>query len=848
MIIALSIVLYVVEILMITYLVNKIIKHHKISLKDTIVYPFIFLLCFFIVIIGYMRFGATSFIDALPKGVTDAINVVKLSLDNNFINLAKNGGIEGFFLLVSYYAVYFLSFFALISLSIVLFIAAFKNVLRLFVIFFRKEINIVFGLNEDGKTFVSNLERKERKRTIVVLDSSKIDKHTDERLFLDQKKVAFISKPYATEKDVYNSLNKIIKCKTKKYNIISFISEDDLNQAFVLASRKYLDHINAYGGYYYSQENVSFLHPNKIYCLKIKGTKLEAIIDGAEIIDSSINSGIWVFKAKDQDVKIEFVQPKTIDNKKLIPYTINKNLFNNSNSKKELKIIIKNEENISFTINELTYKEQANVEIIINTSKNQKTFINDFIENYNLPFCDCRSRFLNEKWEEVENIDRSQGLIRTFNKYDLIAYDFICNHDLAKHFPKELINGDCTIEECDVNLYVFGFGKVNQALLRDCLINTSFVKKVKDGNGYKLVPVRINVKVYDKKSKNDDLETSLGFIKYDKKSHDENNFLPLVDNYLDIDCFKFNTPIDQFNIIDGIYNDIKNRIYNNDVPQVNYFLVSFDTDYANWNLANKLNKHLANINRCHNYFFFRTQDKLTVANNENFINYGIEISRDKDTKVVLSYDNVVKDKVYELARSRHFMYLNKDVNFEISDNLKNSNKTIVSPEALRCSWAQLSYFKKMSNLYAIASINFKLSLMKLNDINDYETKYLINDTKYSYDKFIHEKEKYSCREVLTFMEHERWNAFEIANGALPLRIDKAIQLTNDSGRFTTQIGHLYHLCITTAEGLVKYYELANNKDAFKNGLTFPDAADVVKYDYDLMDYFLKHQEMLDLYK
>ena len=189
MIIALSIVLYVVEILMITYLVNKIIKHHKISLKDTIVYPFIFLLCFFIVIIGYMRFGATSFIDALPKGVTDAINVVKLSLDNNFINLAKNGGIEGIFLLASYYAVYFLSFFALISLSIVLFIAAFKNVLRLFAISFRKEINIVFGLNEDGKTFVSNLERKERKRTIVVLDSSKIDKHTDERLFLDQKKL-----------------------------------------------------------------------------------------------------------------------------------------------------------------------------------------------------------------------------------------------------------------------------------------------------------------------------------------------------------------------------------------------------------------------------------------------------------------------------------------------------------------------------------------------------------------------------------------------------------------------------------------------------------------------------------
>ena len=52
---------------------------------------------------------------------------------------------------------------------------------------------------------------------------------------------------------------------------------------------------------------------------------------------------------------------------------------------------------------------------------------------------------------------------------------------------------------------------------------------------------------------------------------------------------------------------------------------------------------------------------------------------------------------------------------------------------------------------------------------------------------------------------------------------------------------IYHLCITTAHGLNEYYDYVTkiNKDYGLN-----ETADVIKYDYDMMDNVLKYMRSL----
>lgn len=692
MTIALSIVFYFIELFMLGYLAIMIARQQRFSIKDTLVYPFIFIVAFLITFSGYLFVSDNGIMDIVPKCISDALNIVKLSLDSNLTSSLKNLGGEYYFLLGSYYGIYFVSLASLISLTMLLCITAFKNAIRIVFRWFRKELIVVFGLSEDSVTFIKNLGEK-KKNTVVIIDSSKGKKYIEEKLFLDSQKVAYLLKSYNNGSKTLNFLKYLIRCEKVNVSVVTFFEKDDLNYSFVALAKSYL-----------------------------------------------------------------------------------------------------------------TKNHKAPI-FVISAPKHQQSYLEEMTK---------------------DNIsDNAKGKIRIFNKYDLIAYDFISNHNFAKYIDQDLINDDCTIKDCDINLYMFGYGKVGQAMLRDILINTQFVTKEEVNGASLLKPKRINVTVYDKKGKNDDINTALGFLKYNKASFNPESHLELIDNYLNESDFIFDKPVDDFNVIENIYDHLKAK----NKKQVNFFIISIDSDVDNWNLAHKIKHHLDAIPNSQNVFFFRTKTNFSYMKEENMISFGMEST--KTGSAVLSYDNVIKDKIYAWAMAYHYAYENG------VDSFADINKKEMEER-----FKSINRFEKLSNLYVVANMFFKLSLMKLKDLKG---KYVSDDDKanYSYDKLSKANTTFSKRDVLAFLEHERWNAFEIAYGVLPLKKDICIKISNKEGKFhrkhPTNDNYLYHLAITTQKGLTQFYDLAMM-------LGYPNNADVVKYDYDLVDYFLKHLEMLDVNK
>ena len=106
------------------------------------------------------------------------------------------------------------------------------------------------------------------------------------------------------------------------------------------------------------------------------------------------------------------------------------------------------------------------------------------------------------------------------------------------------------------------------------------------------------------------------------------------------------------------------------------------------------------------------------------------------------------------------------------------------------------------------------------------------------DRLIKPKKYFEAIDVLAFIEHERWNAFELANGVLPMKKSLFVELNKNQSKEVinqTTDGN-YHLCIASAKGLVEYYHLFKEKGF--------DGSNVIKYDYDAMTHYLEHESLL----
>lgn len=437
---------------------------------------------------------------------------------------------------------------------------------------------------------------------------------------------------------------------------------------------------------------------------------------------------------------------------------------------------------------------------------------------------EVQEEFIKRKHHDPKtNVDTLQGKLRTYNKYDLNSLLFVKNHPFSKYLnflnekEKGFINDDCTLGDVDIHIYTLGFGRINQPLLRDSLIMNQFVtKKLVDKNAFKLEPYEIGVDVYDINLKLKALNLTSGLLKYKKKDFNQNDYLPLPHDYSSNVKFHLLTNVEEMSFINKIYDDIKERMKKNHKKQVNFFLVSLGSDMYNSLIAENMRKHIDAIKGSYSFYFVRKDGPINDSREDDYFKYfGNE-------EELFSTKNVLLDDFFSKAKKEHYFYT-KDENIDID-----------------AEWNKLSRIKQKSNIYAISSLSFKKELLNCNTKEDYFSKYNPHNIKpvddKDIDRLIKPHESFDPIDVIAFSEHERWNAYELAQGLLPMKISLFNDLNVDKNEGDYPINQTgdgnYHLCITSQEGLVEYYKLFTSRK-FKG-------ANVIGYDYDLMDHYIDH--------
>jgi len=93
------------------------------------------------------------------------------------------------------------------------------------------------------------------------------------------------------------------------------------------------------------------------------------------------------------------------------------------------------------------------------------------------------------------------------------------------------------------------------------------------------------------------------------------------------------------------------------------------------------------------------------------------------------------------------------------------------------------------------------------------------------------------RQVLAFIEHERWNSFYLFRGYLPMKkIEiKLLKAAKGYRLYKDDDQKRVHACLTTMAGLNKYRELQIDLYKANGQIVNEMELDVIKYDLQLMD-------------
>ena len=188
LIIVISILLLGLELYLLYYLYKKTKKHHKLSIKDTAIYPVIVVATIIILLFGQFYYNNNDALGSITSSFKDAVGIVALSINVDICRkLISLNTVASMFLLSSYIGIYVISCFALISISISLIIISLSNIIRKGKMLFEKcdEIDYILGFNDDSKEYLKNYyneyinkRNKTSHKAYFVIDNSKLDKHS----------------------------------------------------------------------------------------------------------------------------------------------------------------------------------------------------------------------------------------------------------------------------------------------------------------------------------------------------------------------------------------------------------------------------------------------------------------------------------------------------------------------------------------------------------------------------------------------------------------------------------------------------------------------------------------------
>ena len=232
-----GILVLIIETPILVLLLSKVRRYKSLTIKDTIVYPLLLIVTFVLMSVTRLLYTDMGFIQLINESFEDALSVIKLSLNSDMVALLRANSIV---MLIAYYGTFLISVVALSSLTIFLFVVTIKNLIRLSEVMFRgKEVIFILGYNDDAKKAIKHFN-DEKIKTIVVLDTGTINKHVEEKAFINKYKIAFVERPYKEKEDYIKMIKAVAKSKRKNYTFITFFPDDKTNDEFSSEAMEYL--------------------------------------------------------------------------------------------------------------------------------------------------------------------------------------------------------------------------------------------------------------------------------------------------------------------------------------------------------------------------------------------------------------------------------------------------------------------------------------------------------------------------------------------------------------------------------------------------------------------------------
>lgn len=415
----------------------------------------------------------------------------------------------------------------------------------------------------------------------------------------------------------------------------------------------------------------------------------------------------------------------------------------------------------------------------------------------------------------ISQVDEySNSFVTCFNKYELMARQFVTKHPISKYLPKKFYNEDrqglkATIKnDKEINVVMLGFGKVNSELLKLSIIQNQFVK---EQNG-ELYNKQVNYYIYD--NQKDKLDNEM-FIKlvYEYEHLSENEKLPKLEKLCNIKKELINVKsIVNFENLEKIITE----------DSFTYIIVSIGSDLENASLAKKIYE---DFNKKGNIkVFVRFKD-----NSASFF--------EKEQNDIICFGEKGRTLTHKLVVNNMLMDVSKIVNNMYAGLSENKLADIQK-------WERLPLIKQYSNIYNSLSIYFKIGLLGYeltldNNIpqgykevskEEYEQQYFKNVNKeYNYQDYF----KINNRNILAFSEHSRWNAHYYLSDYKPMKLDD-VKLVNNKLVTQSQFFKL-HSCLTTFKGLdILHQKMLEESKKLENSISI-DNVETYKYDYMFMD-------------
>lgn len=440
-------------------------------------------------------------------------------------------------------------------------------------------------------------------------------------------------------------------------------------------------------------------------------------------------------------------------------------------------------------------------------------------------------------------VDASSGCIHYVNKYRLIAADFIDRYPLTQFMTGKQIDYETSMLRpgVEVNVALIGFGKTNRQIFLTSVANNQFLTEENGEAALKPVHYYIFDKQNPQKNKNLNHSYNRFYNEFEQRIKDQRengdiSYLPFPAFPADEHYGEHSGELDVNS--PTFYEKIRSAL--GDGNSFNYIVIGFGTDLENVDMAQKMIEKRSEWKLTNTYIFVKVRsgnDSYRIFKEKGCYLIGDEKS------AVYNIDRIDNDAVNNMAIERNRFY---ELEHALRDD-PDADPACVYTRADEKWFTRRSQIERESNIYACLSLRSKLHLMGLDYVidgngdsrpaigeDDYFEIYAPGDkpefverggkrfVEYTLDF------KESRRKTMAIHEHMRWNSFMLSKGIVPASKEEILSDKVNNGR---DYRLRRHGNLTTFEGLAEFRKMITKRDGGNES-----ERDVIKYDYQLLDY------------